>query len=626
MVFLKKSLRFLSDYSFWFGLAVVLAYWYWVHPVGFSRGYAEDMCSADLNRQLMADQLRIFGRPNFATDLVMTPFGANLPYMSWSIERDWLGAFFWDWNRNFPFLWCYFGVSLLVSYVVVGGIFRKMGLQNLVAWGLALAVVAFHVPRHFKAWHHHEHLLQHWVYLSFFLDVWIVHRFWRERRFSWNLELWRGLCLVGMLGTVGIFWGPLIMEWAFVRITLLAAVVLGRVRRTGAAPLAFEWQPLRAILPILLSAALFAIAVQWYLPLYEAVRKFGSVPQGLGWFASRGWVIFPLWFPRIPGVRLAPIDGPETVVTIGWFYWVPLLVALSVLKTKRGGPGWKLAAPFIALLAVAVLYMGKNLPPLNGFQELVMSVVPTMSFFRVASRWGLFLPQIAVAVIVLAWPELRRWAAERWVAGPPARRRRFRIALGAFIVTSLIEFSWLLYPVNMMAPMPETVVTMLERIREQPGASVLNMPFCVTGGNGVCNQQCRNYPWSTTGVCLRTWHDKKVYGVYASRLSYEDCRIYDRPPFTSWFNAWGEQRCFDDSEWKAFCTYLDQHSEHAAVLVHPDIWLAAGTPACRREFDKRLGAPLGEGSYPVAPTRGGEGAWPSRLLWYRPRCAAAAAS
>lgn len=592
---------------------MLLAYGYWVHPAGFGRGYAEDMCFPDFARQIMADQLRIHGRPSFVTDLVMTPAGASIPYMSWSIERDWLGAYFWNWNRDFPFLWFYFCVSLAATYAGVGFILRKMGLGRLAAWGIALAAVGFHVPRHFKIWHHYEHLLQHWVYWGFFLDAWILQRFWRERKLSWNLEAWRALVMLGMLGTVGYFWGPMILEWGLVRLGLAAGLLWARFHRTK---IAQEWEFRRALLPAAIAAVLIALDLRWYPPLFEEVKKLGEVPQVLSWFAERDYLPRPLWLGTGAGIwKLAPLDRPETVVTIGWFYWVPLLLSVWLVRRRAGGPGLRILAPFLGLLLIAFLYMGQNPWPLDRFQAWVQAVVPFMSFFRVASRWGLFLPQIACVMVVLAWPELREWVRAR------QHRLSLRVALGLFLVTSLVEFSWLLYPVNAMPPLAKPVVSMLEKIRELPGESVLNLPFCVTGGNGVCSEQCPNYPGSTTGMCLRTWHDKKIYGLYASRLMFSDCEIYRRAPFTSWFEAWRQQRCLSDPEWDEFCGYLKEHSEIAAVLVHPELWHAAGTPECRQKLEARLGPPLGEGSYPIAPTRGGQGAWPSRIIWYSPRCA-----
>ena len=205
------------------GLLVLLAYWYSVHPMDFARGYTEDWCHPEQTRQLDrregvdADRRTDFHTPSFAhpkASLCRSCPGAS--------RFPWLGAYFWKLNpATFRFSGYSSGWSLLVSYFGVGVILRKMRLGPIAAWGVALGAVLFHVPRHFKIWHHYEHLLQHWVYWSFFLDAWIWQRFCRERRWSWSLEAWRaGSFCCGMMTTAGYFWGPMILLWLLVRLAM----------------------------------------------------------------------------------------------------------------------------------------------------------------------------------------------------------------------------------------------------------------------------------------------------------------------------------------------------------------------------------------------------------------------
>lgn len=597
--------------AFWLGVLAIGVYWYSVHPLGFARGYAEDLCFPDLVRQIMAEQLRIFGKPTFVTDQVMTPYGASVPYMSWQIERDWIGAYFWMWNRDFPFLWFYYGFSMLISYLGVGFILKKMGLPRAASWFIAAMVVVFHVPRHFKVWHHYEHQIQHWVYWSFFLDAWIVQRFVRERKWDWNLELWRAVCLLGMMGIVGYFWGPLIMEWILVHAFLLGFWFLGRKKPD---PIRFEGILRRAYLPVCLGLVLLAIQLRWYLPLAAEARKAGEVWQGLGWSGNFLQVVRPLWLDtfKLP-LGWPALDAPETVMTIGWSYWIPVITALWVIRKKKGGPGAKVVAPFAALLLIAFAYGSLYITPQNPypFQEFIRSTFPFMKFFRVMTRWSLFYPMMAGVIVVLAWPELSRF----W------KQRKPYAASAALLLIFLLELPWLAHPVTTMQPLSQKMTTMLQHVKEAPGTSVLNMPFCVAGGNGVCTaEQCPNYPYSIAGSCFRGWHDKKVYGLYTSRLMFSDCQIYHRQPYVSWFSAWKEQRCLTEPEWTEFCSYLEKHTELSAVLVYPDIWHGARSPECRAQFDKYLGSPLEEGAFYLSPTRGGKGEHPTRVLYYPPRC------
>src|SRR4051812_145388 len=115
---------------FWGGLLFVLAYWFSLHPPGFGRlGYVEDIGSIEITRQVMADNLIAHGKPGFFTDRFGAPNGISIAFASWSLERDWLGAYFWMWNRDFPFLWVYLGASLLLTYLGSGFLIRKLDLS-----------------------------------------------------------------------------------------------------------------------------------------------------------------------------------------------------------------------------------------------------------------------------------------------------------------------------------------------------------------------------------------------------------------------------------------------------------------------------------------------------------------
>lgn len=362
-------------------MALILFYGYAVHPPGFGRGYAEDMGYPEMTRQLMSEQIHQFGGPHFVTDHFMAPYGSSIPYMSWNLEHDWLGAYFWSWNRDFPFLWFYFLVSMVVSYFGVGYILRKMGFDRGWGWGIATAVVLFHLPRHFKIWHHYDHLLQHWLYLGLFMDAWILQRFYRERRWTLSLEFWRAFFGIAMVGTAGYFWGPLLMIWVMARITM--AIRAWTCSRKGE-KITVEMPALKQVaLPLVLSAVYLFIAYRWYYPLYVQVKALGPVWQSLGWFAHFGYILRPVWLDLL--INLPPIDKPETVVSVGWFYWVPAFLAMVLMARKKR---FSLIAPYVILLAVGVVYMSYD----DGvwyFQRFIQAVVPFMSFFRVACRWSL---------------------------------------------------------------------------------------------------------------------------------------------------------------------------------------------------------------------------------------------
>lgn len=591
------------------GLFVLLAYWYSVHPMDFARGYTEDWCHPEQTRQLMAEALERAGGPSFRTHSFSAPTGISLPFMSWGIQISWLGAYFWSWNRDFPFLWALFGFSLLISYVGVGWILRKMSLVPVAAWGLALSVVLLHVPRHFKVWHHYEHLLDHWVYFSFFLDAWIWQRFWRERRFSWSLEAWRALCLCGMMTAAGYFWGPLILLWLLVRLCM-AGVWLGRRKRDPDSAILVEGAWRQALPAVAIGLVFIVIELRWFLPLAREVKGVGSIWQGLGWFGHWPYLLRPFWLEDV-FKTLKPFASFETVITPGWFFWVPLITGLIFL----GRRALLAVLPFALLLFIAIAYLDENL--IRALAPAIQRTIPFMGFFRVASRWGLFLPALLGSMIALCWPELSRGVAQLY------RRKPVLAAtlLVLFAISTGFEALRLRTPFSTMPALSEPAARLLEEVRVSPGTTVLDLPFCLAGGNGVCTQEsCPNYPMSTTGACFHGWHDKRVYGIYASRLASDQCKVYQSAPYTSWFDAWRSQRCFTDTEWTEFCAYLDHHPEHSAVLLYPDIWTGAGSPECLAKFTEHLGKPQNEAQFASAPVRGDETPRMSRLLRFAPRC------
>jgi hypothetical protein len=576
------------------GLAVLLGYWFAVHPAGFARGYTQDWCQPELTRQLMAQTLDAHGGPYFQTRAFMAPGGMSDAFMPWGIEISWLGAYFWKLGRDIPFIWLHYGMSLVLSYLGVGWILRRMRLAPRAAWGLALGAVLLNVSRHFKTWHHYEHQPQHWVYLSLFLDAWIWQRFCRERRWSWSLEAWRGLCLLGMLTTAGYFWGPLILEWALVRLCMGALALIRRAR--GSLPVVVEGSMRQALPALALGTCLAGLELRWFVPLYREVKALGPLVQKLDYFGRWPYIVRPLWLDDAVSVLRAvtgrewvrrPFNSFETVITPGWFLLIPALVGLArVEAVRRRASGLVVAAPFLLLFVIGVIYATQDPPRLA---PMIQAVVPFMSYFRVAARWGLFFPAILGVIIALSWPELSAWVRAAWSA-----RMRGAIAFFAlFCVSSLAEVAVLRAPVSSTGALPESATHLLEDVRRAPGETVLDLPFCHAGGNGVCSaEQCPNYPESTTGACLRGWHDKSVYGIYASRLVEEQCAPYHQAPYLAWFDAWSKQRCWDEAEWSQFCAYLDGHPELSAILLYPDIWKGAGRPECLAEFTRHLGAPL----------------------------------
>ena len=625
--------------AFFAGLAGLVYYWFAVRPPDPSwLGYSDDIGNMELARVLMSDSLREHGRPAFVTRRMMAPDGISVPYFSWMMERDWIGAYLWNWAPAFPWLWVYLGLSLLASYLVSGWIMTRMRITPVVAWTLAALFVLFNLSRHYKLYYHYEHALQHWIYFSLFLDAWIAQRLWRENRVSLHLELWRAVCLLGMLGTMGYYWGPLILEWGAMRIAM-AAVFLNR-RKLGQVP-ALEISRRKALLPVLIGIFFLALDLRWFLPLSREMSQFGEVSQVRGLFATFRMIFRPLWLEpllqawgaiapssaetlglALKNFKLAPLDGPETIVTVGWIYLIPMALSLWLIRKRRGGPGIGLALPFFLTWAFAVFYAR----PGYFYHGIVAMLVPFMKYFRTASRMGLIFVPLCGVIIAVAWPDLSRWVRENW-----SRSRAFRAACFAFAALSAIELSALATPIVTIPPLTAEMSRLLADVRTQPGSTVLDMPFCVAGGNAACTSEfCAKYPHQTLPLYLTARHGKKVFGIYQGRMNDTHCATYRQPPYGSWVEAWRADRCLTPPEWEGLCSYLARTSDISALLIYPGIWTAAASPGCAQEFDRRLGKPRGRAEIatfyrrgPVADSDKPESIgnyWPTSVLWYGAKC------
>ena len=599
----------------------VLLYWYSTHPP-FARGYTSDICNHEMARQLMHEQIRDFGKPHFFSDHVMAPAGMNLSFFAgWNLERDWIGSYVWGWNRDFPYEWVYYGVSLLLCLAASGYFLRRLGLGPWTSWLLALLATVDNLPRHMKLWHHSDNVMLHWIYAGFFLDAWIWQRAVRDRRWSVHLEVWRAFLILGTLGTMGYNWGATLLEWECVRVSL--AILAWRGRKTGSR-IKVEWEPRKALLPVLLGLPLLALDLRWFVPLVTEALKEGVISQGNAYFVHLTRFFRPLFLEhlmRILGQPMPPIRdfmSTETVTIPGWSLLLPLFLTIYLVRRKAGGRGLKTIAPFLVIQALMVIYCtidcGADHSPANWIQ----AVVPFLKFFRTVCRFTIFLPPLFVITWALAWPELT--AFWKRLLG---MRKLAAMVLGCFALISVLELSLLSWPTSAAPAISTDAEKLFEGVREQAGDTVLTFPFCVSGANGFCTStMCHGTPWTMAGHCTRLFHDKKVYGAYTSRMTAPQCGLYDGAPFDGWFTAWRGERCFSDEQWVETCGYLKKHTELAALLVFPDLWGISKSPECLARLSKYLGPPLQTASFVTVDTRDGLGGHPAEVRWYPPRCQA----
>lgn len=603
--------RLRNSRGFLCGLFLILLYALHMHPPGWGRiGYGEDLGGIELSRAVMAENLKATGGlPAFRTDRLMAPTGMSAAFFSWSLERDWLGALFYLLSPDFPWLWLYMVLSLLIAYGGVGLVLPQLGIRQPWSWCLAAGFVLVNVPRHLKAFHHFEHLTAHWLTLGFFVDAWIWTEFRKSGRVTIALEALRGLLLLLTFNLTGYAWGAATHEWLVVRAVIFASFA---ARRT--------WPQFKTgshrLLRTSIGAALAVLFVQliWFVPLLREARSVGEITQGHGWPAFFQMLLRPIWLDWLGAAlgisrflhvnRLGPMDVRETSITIGWVYLIPL-VALAVRPRKDAKSAG--ALPFWILLALQVLFAQAVLP---GVYD---RIIPYMVFFRVCSRMGLYLSTTSAVILAIHWERLSQIARSGW--------KKHRNWSAAFLASCVLEVAYLATPPSQMPAMPLSARSFFDRLAQLPGDTVFDFPFCMAGGNGVCTDSlCPNYPDSTLPLALSMWHGKKVYGIYLSRLNQNQCSLYAFEPIQSLARAWRGRSCPDTHTWSLFCDYLKGQKSLAAVLVYPDAWKPIGEPACQRELERRLGARLDETVIASAVSHV-PGNGPTQRIWrYAPRC------
>ncbi len=609
-------------FIFLFTSALVLAYI--AYCLQWSpTGYAEDLC-ADTVRVLMAENFLAGKGISFFFEGLMAPKGITAPFLSWSWERDFIGALAYVVYPEFPYFSVYFSLSILLSYFGVVFLCRKMELS--LGWSALLGALTVlgNFARHFKGWHHFEHTVHHWFLLLVFADALFWWTLTQKKLWSWQILCWRNFIFVAVFGMTGYYWGPAVL------LSLIMAgftlYYLWTARRCTALKRSLrDFKTREVALPLSLTFIYVLVLGFWFWPLRQAATQFsGQLEQGVSHFVAIWDVFRPLWLDTLlswaPVIKLPPFDRTETVVAAGWIFWLPLW---WVVRGQRKSPvseggGWLPILPLYVFLWVAIGYMawGSNL---HLIARIVQPVVPFMNFFRTAARFGLMIPMVLGALLAMG----SRHGVFRFHR-LPMRNRIFFVFTWTLIAG--LELKWMVTPLTAMPPMDAPLVELLNGARQAPGSTVLDLPFCTVGGTGTCIYQCPHYPRSIVGQCFRMWHHKKVYGIYQARMSPAECRIYDElDPIPQWFSAWREDRCFQPEEWKNFCEYLRTPGKGAdigSILLYPDLWKAVQKPECWSEWTHHLGAPLQEAEYFSSVTRGAQGNQKGRVFRFSGRCLA----
>jgi hypothetical protein len=527
-----------------------------------------------------------------------------MAYMPWGTEKDLFGAVLYQLDPQIPALFLYFVFSLIFSYIVCGLLIQKItGSQYF--WLMSALLTIFNIARHFKLWFHYELLTLHWAYICILLDVLIWQRFIKDKKWDVHLELWRILGFLGMLGTAAYWFGPIFLSFMVTRLFMVGWALK---KRNHFRIQWFQWNWRNSALCLVI-AGLFLLNVYWYLPLLAEVAKDTNVYQPSGFSARTKDIFHPVWLRNLfhgfdAGAFFdrffTSMHTTETVVAVGWSWLILLFVAVLTMRRHKN---LKRLVPFLIIFLFGVLYMRG---PDKYFQDLARQYIPVFSFFRVASRWGLFYPILIFAIAALAHKEIFAFWSDH---------KRRKLLLVSFGLIACLEISTLARPVSSTPALSMDAQRFFAEIKQSPGTAVLDFPFAVVGGNGVCREISGPfYPRSVSSQCFLTVHQKKVFTTYQGRATEAMCKPYTLAPYADWFRHWKNNDCFAEHEVKDLCAYLRNDPNIGSLLISSGIWTAFAQPQCRALFEKYFGPPVDSAIVPV------ESEAESTVFRYRTQC------
>jgi hypothetical protein len=523
-----------------------------------------------------------------STNETFFPYGTDVVFQPWGLERDWFYAIFFTHLGAGPWIQLYCTLSLFVSiagsYAVLVGDF---GRGRAALAGILVTFFDFYSADQYP--NHVNLFTTHWLVLSLLTDFVLTRRVVLRRPISLRLILFR-LTLISL--SFGLDLGYL-AGFALTSFLLSAAVVLAI---TGYRAVRERWPAgdvrahIRALaddaqrhrVSVAALVALGACATFFYVPLalqigFDARRfDFEHVPDTQN-YASPLRLLLPFFPAFNPNQWALSLGDSRTSAYAGTVGWTLLVLGLSGLWCARRR--WLIYFPGLCMLALFVTYRSSDLPTLRAF--------PWFSFARDAQRTTVTYPVIFVSLALSL--ELERFG--RAIRGP------FVAAVAMLALVEVVTSVRL--ERHSVYHYPKEFLDYMHTVRDAPGAGLLDWPFCVTGGNsvGLSEGLCPYYTFNHSDLSYRTYHGKNTVGQYFGRLHPAQLTPFlnahwDRlfvPDREDAFRARGQRRCFDEREW-AFFTKFFTLNDFAGIQLHTPLL----PPTCVQEFYTRFGPPRAE--------------------------------
>jgi hypothetical protein len=528
-----------------------------------------------------------FPHLNLVNTQTFYPYGTNQVFLDWGFERDyWYALCYRLFDGAGPYLQFYYVFSLVLTAIGAFLLLQpRFGTVKSFLVGLIVSVFNFYALWKFPI--HMNVCVAHWTTLCIVATYRLLYDVVVEKSVSLAYVLFWMWLHVQILSQELAYVAGFALTFTTLTLPVIAVILYWRFPANRQSIIS-HWLTLagtyiqgqfnRQRNSVLLWAVLLIVSLYLYLPLTLQIAftawefDFSAVPELRAWSHPARLIL-----PHLPGLDSYSVsyqrwlhDTFESYGQTSPGLYLTLLAGVGLWQIRRRVALW---LPAVLMLVLCLLYHPILLPTLKLF--------PWFSFNRHGGRASLVYP---VLLCLLALPI-------RW---PKQLMSQIAILLTFGLMGLELSTSYrlrLTVPVNVAS---ESLLQYCATIRQQPGAAVLDFPFCTVGANNVGSQEglCPYYDQQNAVFTFRRFYDKSGVGQYFGRLHPAQIQPLLRD---GWPRLLQPGYSFTDNDWQFLGNFLRKNN-FAGINVYPDLLTTAQVAA----FYQHFGQPIAETRFPAA--------------------------
>ncbi|MGL5873646.1 MAG: hypothetical protein ACRC2R_14985 [Xenococcaceae cyanobacterium] len=536
----------------------------------------------------LAQNLRFQPLPNLnlVGDRTFYPYGVNVVFQPWALERDYFYAIFYYLFGTGGWLQIYYFLSILITAFGTLMLLKSdYGIIRAAFASLTITFTNFYAVNKYP--HHFNIAVLHWTVLSLIADFLIFRKLIDRQTISLKLILLRIALLILVLGQdLGYIAGFALTSFTITISFTAIAIVYKHLTK----PIHFDNLKQQIIIyknefftnPFIhiFLIGLTIAATYLYLPLVLQISQAAKNPELAG-INSGAWWTNPirLFLPYLPIFNyrddLSKVfkDIPETLNDgrSGLF-----LLVIGIIGLWQSRRRIVIFLPLLTLFLLCLFYNPASLPTLKIF--------PWFAFNRVSGRSTVIYVVIFTIFALHANFNLLKNNQKRWLAIALIFLACLEIPSAYFL-----KFSYQPYQLN------SNFYAYMNYVKQQSGEAVLDWPFCAKGGNRV--GICPYYKLNGGVFALSRFHQKKVMGQFFGRLHPSQIAPYIQAGWDKLFvpneNKTRQTKCFSDREWSFFTDFY-KYNDFAGINLYTNLLPAD----CVDRFYQHFGTPAIETDIP----------------------------